>query len=235
MKWIDELRRLLSRSGSHPSTERPAEGGISCTEAAERVFEWLDGELDEEMSDRVGIHLKTCARCYPFLVFEEAFQEAIRRVEPVEAAPARASWIRSNPRDSAATDRPTTESRENGRGRRFGNPGTGSRIPRLWRGGTPAPPTPFQGLHRYRIRSIVPARPFSRFCSWPCPPSAHLWRPRRRSRSRTNASRNSRRPVRWSWWTSGPPGAHLRPATGCARRLPGRAPRGRLPHSRGGL
>ncbi len=87
MKWIDELRRLLSRSGNQPSTERPAEGGISCTEAAERVFEWLDGELDEEMSDRVGIHLKTCARCYPFLVFEEAFQEAIRRVEQVETAP----------------------------------------------------------------------------------------------------------------------------------------------------
>lgn len=87
MKWIDELRRLLARSRKESEQELPDDGGISCTEAAERIFEWLDGELDPDMSPRVGKHLQTCARCYPFLVFEEAFQEAITRVEQDEVAP----------------------------------------------------------------------------------------------------------------------------------------------------
>jgi len=43
------------------------------------VYEWLDGELEPDMADRVGTHLQTCARCYPFLRFETSFREAVTR------------------------------------------------------------------------------------------------------------------------------------------------------------
>lgn len=78
MNWMDELRRMLARARrAKPVADPP--GGISCREAAERIFEWLDGELDEDMTERVGEHLQTCAHCYPFLEFEEAFREAVKR------------------------------------------------------------------------------------------------------------------------------------------------------------
>lgn len=85
MNWMEELRRLIGRARqAEPEPDPP--GGISCREAAERIFEWLDGELDPDMQDRVGVHLRECALCYPFLRFEEAFREALKRagsrVEP---------------------------------------------------------------------------------------------------------------------------------------------------------
>lgn len=77
MKWTDELRRLLRRRKTRAASDEP--GGISCQEAAERLFEWLDGELDPDMNGRVGTHLEACARCYPWLVFERSFREAVSR------------------------------------------------------------------------------------------------------------------------------------------------------------
>ena len=83
MKWIEELRRLLRKveqegaPGSAPGDEM--EGGVSCREAAEGIFEWLDGELEPERIAGVGEHLETCARCYPLLVFERSFREALTR------------------------------------------------------------------------------------------------------------------------------------------------------------
>jgi anti-sigma factor (TIGR02949 family) len=80
MSWMDDLRRALALARARSSEPEPdPPGGISCHDAAERIFEWLDGELDEEMAPRVAEHLQTCARCYPFLRFEEAFREAVER------------------------------------------------------------------------------------------------------------------------------------------------------------
>jgi hypothetical protein len=78
MSWIDELRRLLLRLKGEPATDAPP-GGIQCHEAVERVFDWLDDELDPAEAASVGEHLETCARCYPRLQFERAFLEALRR------------------------------------------------------------------------------------------------------------------------------------------------------------
>lgn len=78
MNWMDELRRILGRARTEPSMAAPP-GNVTCEEAAERVFEWLDGELQEEMASRVGTHLETCARCYPMLRFEQGFREAVSR------------------------------------------------------------------------------------------------------------------------------------------------------------
>ncbi len=86
MTWTDDLRRLLARL----RRGRPAESGpeaLTCQEAAERIFEWLDGELDPELADQVGSHLETCARCYPRLRFERAFREALTRATKEQGAP----------------------------------------------------------------------------------------------------------------------------------------------------
>ncbi|MEX2531854.1 MAG: zf-HC2 domain-containing protein [Gemmatimonadota bacterium] len=88
MSWVNELRRALDRiRGQAPADAEGIEGGISCEEAAERLYEWLDEELDPEMSERVGTHLEVCARCYPVLVFERSFREAVQRVAHADLAP----------------------------------------------------------------------------------------------------------------------------------------------------
>lgn len=88
MSWVNELRRALDRiRRQEPADEEGMEGGISCEEAAERLYEWLDEELDPEMSERVGTHLEVCARCYPVLVFERSFREAVQRVARADQAP----------------------------------------------------------------------------------------------------------------------------------------------------
>jgi len=78
MNWMNELRRILGRARKEPAMAPPP-GHVTCEEAAERVFEWLDGELEEEMAARVGTHLETCAHCYPMLRFEQGFREAVTR------------------------------------------------------------------------------------------------------------------------------------------------------------
>lgn len=86
MSWNEELRRLLGRLRREPPPpELP--GGISCQDAAERLYEWLDGELEPEMESAVGMHLKNCALCYPFLMFESSFREAVARSAGDEKAP----------------------------------------------------------------------------------------------------------------------------------------------------
>jgi mycothiol system anti-sigma-R factor len=91
MKWIEELRRLLRKVEEEGPTgsmaEDGMEGGVSCHEAAEALYEWLDGELDPKRAAGVGEHLETCARCYPFLVFERSFREALARAAEEGSAP----------------------------------------------------------------------------------------------------------------------------------------------------
>lgn len=79
------LRSHFWSSSGQPPAEEP--GGISCRETAERLFEWLDGELDPDMTERVGTHLEACARCYPRLLFEKSSRETLARVAGDEEAP----------------------------------------------------------------------------------------------------------------------------------------------------
>jgi anti-sigma factor (TIGR02949 family) len=88
MKWIQDLRALLRRvKGQKASTIAPG-SEVSCEEALERLFEWLDGELEGEDAEAVGGHLEMCGRCYPVLTFERAFQEALERAKSEPEAPA---------------------------------------------------------------------------------------------------------------------------------------------------
>lgn len=50
-----------------------APGNLTCEEALARVYEYLDGELDPDMQERMHRHLEVCRACYPYFNFERLF------------------------------------------------------------------------------------------------------------------------------------------------------------------
>ncbi|MFQ5679021.1 MAG: zf-HC2 domain-containing protein [Gemmatimonadota bacterium] len=65
-----------------PEGERPGTPGgpdpITCEQAVERVYEYLDGELDAVSTEQVRRHIEMCKRCYPHFNFERIFLDHIR-------------------------------------------------------------------------------------------------------------------------------------------------------------
>lgn len=51
----------------------PPSGGIDCDGVLTRLYEYIDGELDDETIKNVRAHLDKCKRCYPRYNFESAF------------------------------------------------------------------------------------------------------------------------------------------------------------------
>jgi anti-sigma factor (TIGR02949 family) len=102
LELLERLRRLLGmgRDGDEgPPTPRSPRGNglpsgcedveeIPCEEAARRVYEYLDGELDDEDTEMIRCHVEQCERCYPMFDWEEMFLRAVRergeRPEPNE-------------------------------------------------------------------------------------------------------------------------------------------------------
>ncbi|MBI4540768.1 MAG: zf-HC2 domain-containing protein [Gemmatimonadetes bacterium] len=82
---IERLLNLLRRwrSGEASATN----GMITCREALERLFEFMDGELEGVEEKQVEEHLRICERCYPHLLFEQSFRAAVRRTFEGERAP----------------------------------------------------------------------------------------------------------------------------------------------------
>lgn len=79
MSVFDGLRRLFgSFSGGSASGAEP-EDMISCDEARARLFEYLDGELEQLSADEVRRHLDVCKGCYPRAQFEREFLAALSR------------------------------------------------------------------------------------------------------------------------------------------------------------
>jgi len=83
-------RGLRNGDGTAPAAastggadERPM---LSCEEARERLFEFLDGELDPLEASEVQRHVDVCSACYPRFRFEQQFLEALRRAEERGAA-----------------------------------------------------------------------------------------------------------------------------------------------------
>lgn len=60
---------------------------LSCPEVLDRLFEYLDGELESATAGQVRAHLEKCRRCYPRLQFEQAFMEALSRARAGEEPP----------------------------------------------------------------------------------------------------------------------------------------------------
>lgn len=52
----------------------PDPGGIDCGGVMAKLYEYLDGELDDPgLVEKIRAHLDKCRRCYPRYNFEKAF------------------------------------------------------------------------------------------------------------------------------------------------------------------
>lgn len=58
---------------------------ISCREALERLYEYLDGELEPESADEVRRHVEVCEACYPEVKFTTEFRDALHRAAQGQA------------------------------------------------------------------------------------------------------------------------------------------------------
>jgi mycothiol system anti-sigma-R factor len=56
------------------------EGGrmIPCRDALERIYEFMDGELEGASEAEVEEHFRVCTRCYPHLHLEQSFRDRVR-------------------------------------------------------------------------------------------------------------------------------------------------------------
>ena len=52
---------------------------ISCEEALQRLYEFLDGELNAESTQEVRRHIELCEACYPEVKFNTEFRDALHR------------------------------------------------------------------------------------------------------------------------------------------------------------
>lgn len=87
---LERLRQLLGLAGdagSWPAPRPPYENGsppgcedvaeIPCDQAAKRVYEFLDGELDDADAEAIRCHIEQCRRCYPMYNWERLFLDVV--------------------------------------------------------------------------------------------------------------------------------------------------------------
>jgi anti-sigma factor (TIGR02949 family) len=78
---FDRLGRWWARRGPEPEAAvRVGDAEhetVTCREALERIYEYMDGELDDVSYDQVEEHFKICTNCYPHLRLEERFRERV--------------------------------------------------------------------------------------------------------------------------------------------------------------
>lgn len=91
MSFLKSLKRFfggIDPNGRSAGTDS-SDGGVSadetavatipCEEASARLFEYLDGELDDVSEEEVRSHLDVCKVCYPRVQFEKHFMDALQR------------------------------------------------------------------------------------------------------------------------------------------------------------
>ena len=68
---------------------------MQCEEVLSRLWEYLDRELEPEVSIVLGEHLVSCSRCYPAYCCDRAFLELVARQRHAGTAPAAlVLWVR---------------------------------------------------------------------------------------------------------------------------------------------
>ena len=58
---------------------------ISCEEVIERLFDYLDRELDEDISAVIDRHIEHCRDCFTRAEFEKRLREKVAKSAQVEA------------------------------------------------------------------------------------------------------------------------------------------------------
>jgi anti-sigma factor (TIGR02949 family) len=66
---------------------REKERMIPCDHVIARLWEYLDGDLDELRSEQVRRHIEMCARCFPEYDFRRAHLEFMRRCAKQQVPP----------------------------------------------------------------------------------------------------------------------------------------------------
>jgi anti-sigma factor (TIGR02949 family) len=51
---------------------------LTCQEALEWIYEFMDGELPDADADKVDRHFQMCTACYPHLKLERSFRDRLR-------------------------------------------------------------------------------------------------------------------------------------------------------------
>jgi anti-sigma factor (TIGR02949 family) len=86
---FDAFRKLLGSGGTGHGQGGDGASIPPCEEALSRLYEFLDGELDDVTTEQVEAHFEACRRCYPHLACERAFKAALRRAIEGRHAPSR--------------------------------------------------------------------------------------------------------------------------------------------------
>ena len=83
---------------------RNTEVRMSCDEAVQLLWDYLDEELDEARRERVRVHLEECGHCRSQYTFEGAFLRAVDGLidQPLETSALRARILKAL-RDSTFT------------------------------------------------------------------------------------------------------------------------------------
>lgn len=58
---------------------------INCEEVIERLFEFLDQELDEDLSNRIEQHIRHCRDCFTRAQFERRLRERVEQASDTRA------------------------------------------------------------------------------------------------------------------------------------------------------
>lgn len=58
---------------------------MTCEEVIEQLFDYLDRELDNEVSERIDRHLERCRDCFTRAEFEKRLREKVNEAVEVEA------------------------------------------------------------------------------------------------------------------------------------------------------
>jgi anti-sigma factor (TIGR02949 family) len=68
-------------------TRNDAATSLTCAQAIEKIYEFLDGELTPQVEEGIRAHLAICRKCYPSFRHEEVFLRFLEQRARMEAAP----------------------------------------------------------------------------------------------------------------------------------------------------
>ncbi|HEY9428850.1 MAG TPA: zf-HC2 domain-containing protein [Gemmatimonadaceae bacterium] len=60
---------------------------LTCAQAIEKIYEFLDGELTPQVEEGIRAHLAICRKCYPNFRHEEVFLRFVEQRARMEKAP----------------------------------------------------------------------------------------------------------------------------------------------------